>query len=144
MLKLFMKKIKLIPLFILFLFANGLLAQLRRANAYYEQYDYARAIPLYKKAVKKSATAEALEKLANSYRLTKNYVEAEVVYADLMKQPNISPIDHFYYGLVLKNNNKIDEARAQFRMYADAAPADKTVEISLQSCDDIKVWTSKT
>lgn len=139
-----MKHSKLFSLLFLLLIANSLLAQLRHANRYYDNYEYAKAIPLYKKAIKKSATVEALEKLANSFRLTKNYIQAETVYADLMKQPNISAIDHFYYGLVLKNNNKIDEAKAQFRIYLDAAPSDKTAELSLRSCDDIKVWTSKT
>lgn len=139
-----MKKIKTASLLFLVIIANNLFAQLKRANKYYDNYDYAKAIPLYKKAVKKNASAEALEKLANSYRLTKDYRNAELVYAELMKQDNFSAIDHFYYGTVLKSNNKPDEAKAQFRIYLDAAPADKLAEVSLRSCDDIKAWMTKT
>jgi outer membrane protein OmpA-like peptidoglycan-associated protein len=116
---------------------------MKRANKYYDNYDYARAIPLYKKSAKKN-NREALEKLANSYRLTKNYKQAEVYYAQLMKQSGVEPINHFYYGMVLKNAGKIDEAREQFRQYATAVPNDKKADISVRSCEEIKLWITKT
>jgi outer membrane protein OmpA-like peptidoglycan-associated protein len=119
-------------------------AQLKRANKYYDNYDYVKAIQLYKKAVKKKDNKEALEKIANSYRLTKNYTQAEVYYAQLMKQSNVDPINHFYYGMVLKNNGKIDEAKEEFKQYANAVPNDKKAELSVKSCEDIKIWISRT
>lgn len=139
-----MKKIRSFSILLFIVIVNTLFAQLQRANKYYANYDYAKAIPLYKKAVSKNESAEALEKLANSYRLTKKYAEAEVMYSRLMKQTDIAPINHFYYGMVLKNNNKIDEAKEQFKLYANAAPDDKKAELSIKSCDDIKLWVSKT
>lgn len=128
---------------ILLLLTQNAFAQLKRANKYYDNYEYAKAIQLYKKAAKKDNT-EALEKLANSYRITKNYKEAETTYAKLIKVQGINPINHFYYGLVLKNNNKIDEAKEQFKIYSNLAPNDKVASISVKSCEEIKLWIKKT
>lgn len=139
-----MKKIKCIVLLLCVILANSLFAQLKKANKYYENYDYAKAIPLYKKAVKRKGTVEGLEKLANSYRQVKDYKNAELVYAELMKQPNFDVINHFYYGLVLKNTGKIEEAKEQFRIYTSAAPTDKVAQLSVKSCDEIKLWITKT
>lgn len=139
-----MKIVKILSLVFLVLVMNTAFAQLKRANKYYENYEYSKAIPLYKKAVKKNDNVEALEKLANSYRLTKNYTQAEVFYARLMKMPNVAAINHFYYGMVLKNNNKIAEAKEEFKLYAASAPSDKRADISVKSCDEIKLWVSKT
>lgn len=139
-----MKKIKSIGILLLLVLVNVSFAQLKRANKYYDNYEYIKAIQLYKKAVKKTDNKEALEKIANSYRLTKNYKEAEVYYAQLMKLSNVAPVNNFYYGMVLKNNGKIDEAKEQFKIYANSAPGDKKAELSVKSCDDIKIWISRT
>lgn len=139
-----MKKVRFVILFILVILGNTLFAQLKKANKYYDNFDYPKAIQFYKKALNKKESAEALEKLANSYRLTKDYKNAELIYSQLMKQPNFPAINHFYYGLVLKNNNKIDEAKEQFKIYTNIAPTDKIGELSVRSCDEIKLWISKT
>lgn len=139
-----MRKTLISFLALLSLIVSPSFAQLKRANKFYDNYDYAKAIPLYKKVVKRSDDPEALEKIANSYRLTKNYQQAETYYARLMKKDSIKPIDHFFYGMVLKNINKIDEAKEQFKIYSNVVPNDKQAEISVRSCDDIKIWISKT
>jgi outer membrane protein OmpA-like peptidoglycan-associated protein len=138
-----MKKTKCIVLLLLIIIANGLFAQLKKANKYYDNYDYKKAIPLYRKAAKKGSP-EAIEKLANAYRLTKDYQNAELTYAELMKLPNFDVINHFYYGLVLKNNKKLDEAKEQFKIYTNAAPNDRIAQLSVKSCDEIKLWINKT
>ncbi|MGZ6520122.1 MAG: tetratricopeptide repeat protein, partial [Bacteroidia bacterium] len=139
-----MKKIKSLSLLFLIVYGNVLFAQLKRANKYYDNYDYVKAIQLYKRAVNKSDNTEALEKIANSYRLTKNYEKAELYYAQLMKKPNVEPVAHYYYGMVLKNNNKIDEAKEQFKQFAAASPNDKNAEQSVKSCDEVKLWVTRT
>src|ERR1035437_5396962 len=139
-----MKRIKSFSFIIFIVLVNTSFAQLKRANKCYDNYDYARAIQLYQKVVKKNDNPEALEKLANSYRLTKNYTQAETYYARLMKQSNVPPINYFFYGMVLKNLNKIDEAKEKYKLYSNTAPSDKQAAISVKSCDDIKVWISKT
>lgn len=135
---------KIIFFLISLFFINASYGQLKRANKYYNNFDYAKSITLYKRAVKRNSNnTEALEKLANAYRLIKNYQQAEVYYARLMKFPDVKAIDHFYYGSVLKNNNKIDDAREQFKIYTQAVPDDKKGEMSVRSCDEIKVWVSR-
>ena len=79
-------------------FVSAAFAQLKRANTHYENFEYAKAIDLYKKALKKKESTEALEKIAYSYRKIKDYEKAELYYARLMKQPDIRPINHFFYG----------------------------------------------
>ncbi len=138
-----MKKIKTLGLVLLIVMVNSSFAQLKRANKYYDNYEYIKAIQLYKKAVKKKDNKEALEKIANSYRLTKNYKEAEGYYAQLVKLSGVEPINNFYYGSVLKNNGKIDEAKEQFKIYANSAPGNKKAELSVKSCEDIKIWVSR-
>lgn len=139
-----MKKIISLSLILSLLVVSSLFAQMKRANQYYNNYEYTKAIQLYKKIVKKNDNVEALQKLANSYRITKNYKEAEVCYARLVKLNGVEPINYFYYGTVLKNNNKIDEAKEQFALYSKSAPSDKRAEISVKSCEDIKLWIKKT
>jgi outer membrane protein OmpA-like peptidoglycan-associated protein len=138
----FMKNSKVLT-FIFLIIVNICVAQLKRANNYYEQYNYSKAIELYKKVLRKEDNSEALEKLANSYRLTKNYKQAEIYYSRLVAKEGINPINYFYYGSVLKNNMKIDEAREQFNRYSASVPDDKKIESQFKSLDDIKIWVSR-
>lgn len=136
-----MKKIRSLCLFLLVLVQVSF-AQMKRADKYYNNYDYAKAIELYKNVLRKGDNPEALEKLANSYRLTKNYQQAEIYYEKLVKIDTIAPINYFYYGTVLKNNKKPEAAREQFKKYSAAFPDDKKVASQFKSLDDVKVWVS--
>jgi outer membrane protein OmpA-like peptidoglycan-associated protein len=140
-----MKKIQSVSLIFLFILVHASVAQIGRANKYYDNYNYSKAIDLYKKVLrKKGDDAEALEKIANSYRLTKNYQQAEIYYSRLVKKEGINPINYFYYGTVLKNNKKIDEAKAQFKKYSISVPDDAKVISQFKSLEDIKIWISRT
>jgi outer membrane protein OmpA-like peptidoglycan-associated protein len=138
-----MKRILSLIIVFLCLFSASF-AQLKKANRYYENYEYARAIPLYHRVIKKSDSPEAIEKLAHSYRLIKNYQQAEVYYGKLMQTKNASPLNHFFYGTVLKNNNKLSEAKEQFQLYASAAPDDKLAGVQVKSIDEIRLWVGRT
>jgi outer membrane protein OmpA-like peptidoglycan-associated protein len=138
-----MKKITSFIIIVLLIVANASFAQLKRANKYYSEYNYAKAIDLYKKVLRKEDNAEALEKIANSYRLTKKYQQAETYYSRLVKKETIDPINYFYYGTVLKNNNKLDEAKEQFKKYSNSVPDDKKINSHLRSIEDMKIWVSQ-
>ena len=135
-----MKKKHSFFLIFFLVFISAAFPQLKQANKYYENYDYAKAIPLYKKVVKKKENIEALEKLANSYRLVKDYQNAEIYYARLVKNVGIPPINYFYYGNVLKNNNKIDESKEQYKQYAAFTKDEKKAEQLIKSVDEVKIW----
>jgi len=137
-------KISFFHIFIFLLICNSSFAQLEKANKYYDNKEYSLAIKQYSTILKKNESPEALEKIANSYRLIKNYQLAELYYARLMKQKNVNPINHLYYGMVLKSNNNIDEAKAEFKSYSLAVPDDKIGKLLMKTCDDIKVLTKKT
>ena len=44
-----MKKLKTITLLLLIVITTSVNAQLKRANKYYDRYDYAKAVPIYKR-----------------------------------------------------------------------------------------------
>ena len=138
-----MKRIIYLPIFFFLTLVNFSFAQLKKANKYYNNFEYVKAIRLYKKVIKKSNSTEALEKIAHSCLQIKNYSSAEKYYEQLVKKENSSSINHFYYGLVLKNTSKIDEAKEQFKIYLTKMPNDKVAQLSLKSCDDIKLWISQ-
>lgn len=137
-------KISFFHIVVFLLICSPSFAQLEKANKYYDNKEYSLAIKQYENILKKNESPEALEKIANSYRLIKNYQLAELYYARLMKQKNVSPINHLYYGMVLKSNNNIDEAKAEFKSYSLAVPDDKIGKLLMKTCDDIKVLTKKT
>ncbi|HEX8514791.1 MAG TPA: OmpA family protein [Bacteroidia bacterium] len=137
-----MKKILSFSFIFIFIIVHSF-AQLKRANKYYDSYNYAKAIDLYKKVLRKDDNTEALQKLANSYRLTKNYKQAEIYYARLVQKEGIDPLGFFYYGSVLKSNGKIDEAKEQFKKYSSLVPDDKKTEAHFRSLEDIKIWISR-
>lgn len=113
-----------------------------RADKYYETYQYTRAIPLYLKKARKGNT-EAMMKLAECLRQTRNYVMAEVWYRKAIEKGVNDPAINFHFGEVLKNNGKLEEAKEQFTKYLALNPTDRKAQNSLQSCDVIKEWNDR-
>ncbi len=130
-------------LILLLITGTSAFAQLDKANKYYDDKDYTRAIKLYENILRKNENPEALEKIANSYRIVKNYTQAESYYSRLMKLPNIEAINHYYYGLVLKSNGKVDEAKDEFQFYANAVPSDKKAALMIKACADFKTLSNR-
>ena len=136
-----------IALIFLFLFGCPLLllAQLKQANEYYKTYSYAKAIPKYEKIEEKTKhhKKEVAEKLANSYRMTNNYENAEQSYNRLLAMKNINPVNHLYYGEILKSNHKTNEAKEQYTTYADKVPKDERAKREMNSLIMTRLWTVK-
>jgi hypothetical protein len=130
-------------LLLLLITGTSAFAQLDKANRYYDDKEYSKAIKLYENILRKSENPEALERIANSYRIVKNYTQAENYYSRLMKLPNIEAINHYYYGLVLKSNGKIDEAKDEFQFYANAVPSDKKAALMIKACADFETLSNK-
>lgn len=118
-------------------------AQLAKADKYFSNYEYANAIPCYLKVVKKGTNLPALQNLAHCYRLTKNYTQAEIYYAQAVQQMGVDPINFFYYGLVLKNNKKYEEAEKQFNRYMELVPSDQKADLSVKSMQELKVMMAQ-
>lgn len=120
--------------------ADGAFAQMktenRKADSYFDNNEFSKAIPLYKKDAEKSETA--LRRLGDCYRLLKNYSEAEACYEKLVAKNSTDQMVYYYYGEALLNNNKYDDAKKQFLRYSELNPSDKKGELYAKACDDMK------
>ena len=123
---------------LLALTANLLFGQIKRADNYYEKGQYSKALPQYKKEIKKSGSSKAVERLADCFWETKKYYEAEAYFSKLSRGDKIHPSYFFYYGLSLYNVGKIKEAYRQFYIYSEMQPMEKKGFEYLEKCDHIK------
>ena len=120
-------------------------AQISKADKYYAKLEYAQAIPIYEKALKKTVDnkQDALLKLADCYRILNEYQKAEICYKQAIDM-GTAPADAIYnYGNVLKSNNKYNEALDQFYYYLNAKPNDARAKNAYKFCLEIKYWQSK-
>jgi len=109
-------------------------ALLKKANKLYDQGAYPRAAQLYKQVLQKNKTPEAVIKIANCYRLTKKFAEAEYWYAEAVKQANVDVTHIYHYGMMLKANGKYKEALIVFKEYNQKMPTDTRGEWQMTAC----------
>lgn len=115
--------------------------QLERANQYFLQENYIEAIKNYEKVLKKDDTnIQANQNIAFSYRKLKDYANAEIYYQKAIEVNPNEPSNYLYYGQVLKNNNKLNEARQQFNKLIEKQPNSLLGKMLVQSIDDIYTW----
>lgn len=128
-----------------FLLAVPLFSQVRRGNKFYQAGEFSRAIPAYERGLRKKNDPQAMENLANCYRIIKNYPKAEEWYAKTVAaNPNCNPMVYFYYGMVLRNNGKNAEAKKVFQTYLNKDPNDKKATAQVQALDNMQVWLTQT
>lgn len=131
--------------FLILLLPVCVFAQYRNGLKYYANYDYAKAIPLLRKAANKNNAdqADATVKLADCYRTTKDYANAELYYTKAKELRKLDPNSQYNYGCVLKNNNKYDQALKEFAEYLAQDPSDVKAKNALKSCNEIKTWQKR-
>lgn len=118
--------------------------QLERANQYFLQGNYIEAIKNYEKVLKKENTnIEATQNIAFAYKKLKDYANAEIYYQKAVELNPNEPSNYLYYGQVLKNNNKLSEARQQFKKLIEKQPNSLLGKILMQSIDDIYTWEAE-
>jgi outer membrane protein OmpA-like peptidoglycan-associated protein/tetratricopeptide (TPR) repeat protein len=137
----YMKKLVFAFIFILTL---NCFAQYKTGVKYFESFQYSKAIPCLKKAANKNNAdkMDATVKLADCYRYIKDYKNAELYYQKAIELGSTEAIVHYNYGLVLKNNNKYDEALKQLTLFLAANPTDAKAKNAVKSFNDIKAWQS--
>ena len=88
-------------------------------NRYFEEEQYSLAKELYVEALALDINDPAVDyKLAESYRNTFNYTEAEVYYLKVLYTGQSHfPLSLFYYGLMLKLNGNVSEAMERFDQF---------------------------
>lgn len=140
-----MKLTKHIFLFLLLVMVYPLSAQIHRGDKFYQAGEFSRAIPAYERGLRKTNDAQAMENLANCYRITKNYVKAEEWYGKtIAANPNCNAMVYFYYGVALRNNGKNAEAKKQFSDYLAKDPSNQTAKFQVQAVDNMQVWLTQT
>lgn len=123
----------------LLLHSQQMIAQsgrLARANAAYEKLAYTPAIELYKSVLDDSENFEAMSNLADCYRLTNQYAEAEYWYGKVCNKSEAEPEDLLYYAEVLQINEKYVEAVKWYEKYIAQVPGDKRADNQLKACKD--------
>lgn len=115
---------------------------LKQANEQYNLFNYSKAIELYLQAYKKRPTYAIAGHLANSYRLIKDYKNAQTWYATITALPDAKAGDFLRYAEVLQNNSNYTEAKKQYTKYYALSPDvdQKQLKLWLAACDSSIVW----
>lgn len=113
---------------------------LRLGDEEFEALAYVKAIPHYKKAVKKSEEG-AQSKLAHCYYLIHDYESASEEYEKLFGEVGEKP-DHawFEYGHVLLQQGKYDRAKDVFATYKDRVPDDPRGQRFVDALSNRDFW----
>lgn len=114
------------------------------ANDYFKQHRYQKAIQFYVSAIKRKPTLEATQKLADSYRFTKDYGRAEFWYEKAMAFNESPAYNVLQFGQMQKINEKYDKAKTTFQRYASLPGVDRNYASELiASCDSAAIWASQ-
>lgn len=130
----------LLPLLLLLVGITSLPAQsfrtrMKRADKAYEIHAYRVAIPEYLSALERRPNeADALGKLADSYRMLNKLDSAALFYAQVVRDRDANKDFILQYAKTLKGLGRYDEARQWFLLYARDADA-MTGNHYAQSCD---------
>ena len=120
-------------------------AKLDKADYEFKKYNYETAIPLYLEVLDKADIPEAKAKLAEAYRRTDNWQEAEYWYGQIVNLPDAKSIYYLYYGMALQANNKCDLAKDFFKEYNRLEPDDQRGALLTQACtkDELEIILNK-
>lgn len=111
----------------------------------YDKLAYHKAIENFEKYLsKKDEPVDAKVKLANAYRLINDYPNAEKWYSRVVNLPDIDPSNYFYYGKILMNIGKYDEAKVWLTKYLEKVPDDFVAEMLLVSCKSVNTFKKDT
>lgn len=109
-----------------------------RAKALFDKLAFADAIIAFHEVILKDSTAfEAKGRLADCYRLTGNYEQAEKWYASIVDDSRASESDRFHYGQMLMNNGKYEEAKKWLNIAGEERPSDERIGNYLKSINDL-------
>ena len=118
---------------------------LKEANQEFNRYNFAAAVKLYTEAYQLKKTTLAAARLAESYRMMRNYKQAEKWYAILQNAKGVKPEQVKWYAEMLKTNAKYNEAKVMYQNYqnllAKATPEQlAAIEMWKVSCDSAVSW----
>lgn len=119
--------------------------QLKKAELAYDQYEFHKAIELFKRAYSKSSDrAQKIEmsfKLAECARRIGNYRQAESYYKRTIKMRYDDPVALLYLAMMQRNLGKYNDAIENFKLYSEKVPGDIRAQESIEACKLAKEWT---
>ncbi|WP_207427125.1 OmpA family protein [Pedobacter sp. SYSU D00535] len=114
---------------------------IKKANKYYEKYDYKLALDIYEDIMRKKPSLEVAQKLANCYRFINDTEGAERAYAQVLTFSGFDPINYKYYADALKQNGKFEEAKRNYTLWGQNAPAQAGEATRLANSTDVaRMW----
>ncbi len=113
---------------------------IKQADAKAGLYNYANAIPLYKKAYDKKGTAAAARGVAEGYRRINDYIAAAPWYAKLVALPEHTIEDELHYAAILMNNGSYAEARPLLDSVLAKTPGNTVAANMRKGCDSAARW----
>lgn len=118
---------------------------LKKADTFYDAFNYREAIPLYEQYLAESPSGSVIStqlKLADAYFKSNQHDKAEVLYAELTQRDRVNTNVMFHYAEILMYNGKYDEAKSWFLRYQEARPNDKKVTALIEACDQVRTIPS--
>lgn len=116
----------------------------RTGDDYYEQLQYKEAIPYYEYVLRKKYSDEILIKLANCYRITKNYAKSEQFYGQIIQKGKTDAEYKLYFAEALMQNGKYADAKKWFEKYLETNRLDSRVTRLAESCDSMTFFFNDT
>jgi hypothetical protein len=114
----------------------------KNADRLYKTGNYALAIPIYKNLLRNvdlnnpNNPVDNILLLADCYRETRNYDDAEYWYHQTVMNYNAPNLSHFFYGEALQYNGKYHEAKVQFQLYTPHNRQDSALKtMKIESCN---------
>lgn len=110
--------------------------QTKKADRLFEKWEYYEAAKLYEKAVEEDPSSDNYYKLGQCYQKMFRFEDAVAAYDKVNASGTYSRADFYLnYGLMLKTNERYEDARAAFAKYSTMAPGDARGQIYLASID---------
>jgi outer membrane protein OmpA-like peptidoglycan-associated protein len=141
--KTYNKTIALVFIFACF-FTQVMYGQLNKAHDLFNNTQYVDAIKLYEKALKKKEDTLAVLNIAEAYRRINETEKAEFYYKRATELYPSNTEIQLIYGQLLKTNNKHNQAKEVFIVYASKNPQDERGNKYILSCDKVKSWMVET
>lgn len=112
--------------------------QFGRANKFYANMAYLKAIHKYQYLISKGYVTDSLNRnLAQAYFKIDSTQESETLYRQLAQSAQPHPFDYFFLAQSLKSNEKYKEADAWMAKYNEATPSDSRGERQKNSASKI-------
>lgn len=109
---------------------------IERADFFYENYSFNKAIPLYEDYIAKIDTnVQAYANLADAYRMINRVENASLWYARIIGLPTTEPIVNLHYAQVLQQLDKCDEAVTYFKEYLKWEENNRVALQGIKSCE---------